>query len=257
MTHESVHKLLNAVAKGETSVNEAAKILETLPFTDLEFALIDNHRALRQGYPEVIYCEGKQVDQIVKIVEHMKSRGGDILATRASAEVYSTLKEVFPEAEYNAQARIITLYENPMQKKEQIDNQDEYIAIVAAGTSDYPAVEEAYETLYAFGLRAVKIVDVGVAGIHRIFAKLDAIRGAKVVIAVAGMEGALASVVGGLVDAPVIAVPTSVGYGSNFGGLSALLTMLNSCSSGVTVVNIDNGFGAAFAAAKIMRSTQG
>ena len=125
---------------------------------------------------------------------------------------------------------------------------------MAAGTSDYPVVEEAYETLYAFGLRAVKIVDVGVAGIHRLFAKLDAIRGAKVVIAVAGMEGALASVVGGLVDAPVIAVPTSVGYGSNFGGLSALLTMLNSCSSGVTVVNIDNGFGAAFAAAKIMRS---
>ena len=256
MTHESIHKLLNAVANGETSVSEAAKTLETLPFTDLEFALIDNHRALRQGYPEVIYCEGKHVDQILAIVKSMVNSGNDILATRATLEVYQVIKQSYPAAEYNEKARIITLYENPEQKKEQINKQSDYIAIVAAGTSDFPVVEEAYETLNAFGLKSVKILDVGVAGIHRLFAKLDAIRGAKVVITVAGMEGALASVVGGLVDAPIIAVPTSVGYGSNFGGLSALLTMLNSCSSGVTVVNIDNGFGAAFAAAKIMRSHQ-
>ncbi len=177
----------------------------------------------------------------------MVEKGVNILATRASQDVFNAVVEKCPSARYNTLGRTITI------NTHDVSSSMDFVAIVAAGTSDLPVVEEAYETVMALGFRAEKIVDVGVAGIHRLFARLDIIREAKVIIVVAGMEGALASVVGGLVDKPIIAVPTSVGYGASFGGISALLTMLNSCSSGVTVVNIDNGFGAGFAAAQIMR----
>lgn len=247
MKSSEIEALLAKVASGELSVKNASKALETHPFGDLGYAMIDHHRAHRTGHPEVIYCEGKTIEQIVGIVNHMNDHGANILATRASEAVYSAVLEVCQNAKYNKLGRVISVSNTAQLAPE------EYVAIVAAGTSDLPVVEEAYETLLALGFRSEKIVDVGVAGIHRLFSKLDLIRGAKVVIVVAGMEGALASVLGGLVEKPLIAVPTSVGYGASFGGISALLTMLNSCASGVTVVNIDNGFGAAFAAAQIMR----
>ena len=247
MKSNEIKDLLDKVAQGASSVEEALKTLETLPFSDLGYAVIDHHRAHRTGHPEVIYGEGKTTEQILGIITHMVAKNNNVLATRVSAEVYHEVQKAYPNAHYNAQGRTITLIQQAHEKTEG------YVAIVAAGTSDLPVVEEAYETIVALGFQAMKIVDVGVAGIHRLFNRLDDIRGAKVVIVVAGMEGALASVVGGLVDKPVIAVPTSVGYGASFGGISALLTMLNSCSSGVTVVNIDNGFGAAFAASQMMR----
>ncbi len=247
MNQNNLLKLLESVKEEKISLEDAAKQISSLPFDDLGYAMIDHHRHLRVGYPEVIYCESKTSEQLIGIFENMASRGSNILATRADVEKYEAVRAVFPKARYNSLGRVITLnqLEEPLT--------DSYIAVVAAGTSDLPVVEEACETAMAFGNRVEKVVDVGVAGIHRLFARLEIIRGAKVVIVVAGMEGALASVVAGLVDKPVIAVPTSVGYGASFGGISALLTMLNSCASGVTVVNIDNGFGAAYAASQINR----
>ncbi|PJI10258.1 MULTISPECIES: nickel pincer cofactor biosynthesis protein LarB [Clostridium] len=247
MDKEEIRVLLEEVKNNKINIEEASKKLEDLPFKDLGFAKIDNHREIRVGYPEVIYCEGKTVEQVRDIVKFMLTKNNNILGTRATEEMYNAVKEISSDAEYNKLGKTITI-----KKKEQIIT-DNYIAIVAAGTSDLPVVEEAYETAKILGNRVEKVIDVGVAGIHRLFAKLDIIRGAKVVIVVAGMEGALASVVGGLVDKPVIAVPTSVGYGANFGGISALLSMLNSCASGVSVVNIDNGFGAAYNASMINR----
>lgn len=247
MNQNQLETLLQRVKQSEVSIEDAMQTLSSLPFDDLGFAMIDHHRHLRVGYPEVIYCEGKTIDQVIKIFENMSSRSVNVLATRASKSLYEAIKPLYMDAKYNEAGRVITL------TFEEIKPTEDYIAIVAAGTSDLPVVEEAYETAVAFGNRVEKVVDVGVAGIHRLFARLDIIRGAKVVIVVAGMEGALASVVAGLVDKPVIAVPTSVGYGASFGGISALLTMLNSCASGVTVVNIDNGFGAAYAASQINR----
>lgn len=247
MNQNQLEVLLQKVKQSEVSIEDAMQTLSSLPFDDLGFAMIDHHRNLRVGYPEVIYCEGKTIDQVIKIFENMSSRKVNVLATRASKSLYEAIKPLYMDAKYNEAGRVITL------TLEEVKSTEDYIAIVAAGTSDLPVVEEAYETAVAFGNRVEKVVDVGVAGIHRLFARLDIIRGAKVVIVVAGMEGALASVVAGLVDKPVIAVPTSVGYGASFGGISALLTMLNSCASGVTVVNIDNGFGAAYAASQINR----
>ncbi|MDD3169531.1 MAG: nickel pincer cofactor biosynthesis protein LarB [Eubacteriales bacterium] len=245
MNKEEMQKFLQAVHSGDLTVDAALKQMEDLPFKELGFATIDNHRALRNGYPEVIYCEGKTTEQIKGIVEFMLTKNCNILATRADEKVYNAIKEISPHAVYNSLGKTVTI------RKTEERYTDSYIAIVAAGTSDIPVVEEAYETAKILGNRAEKIVDVGVAGIHRLFAKLDVIRGAKVVIVIAGMEGALASVIGGLVDKPVIAVPTSIGYGASFGGLAALLSMLNSCASGVSVVNIDNGFGAAYNASII------
>ncbi|WP_160687409.1 nickel pincer cofactor biosynthesis protein LarB [Clostridium sp. C2-6-12] len=245
MNREEIKNLLEAVKNNKVNIDEALKNLEDLPFKDLGFAMIDNHRELRVGYPEVIYCEGKTVEQVKEIVEFMLTKDNNILGTRATEEMYNAVKEICEEAEYNKLGRTITI------KKKEQDLTESYIAIVSAGTSDLPVVEEAYETAKILGNRVEKITDVGVAGIHRLFSKLEVIRGAKVVIVAAGMEGALASVVGGLVDKPVIGIPTSVGYGANFGGLSALLSMLNSCASGVSVVNIDNGFGAAYNASII------
>ncbi len=245
MNREELKNLLESVKNNEINIDEALENLEDLPFKDLGFAMIDNHRELRVGYPEVIYCEGKTPEQIKEIVRFMLTKGNNILGTRATEEMYNVVKEICEDAEYNKLGRTITI-----KKKEQTLT-DSYIAIICAGTSDLPVVEEAVETAKILGNRVEKITDVGVAGIHRLFSKLDIIRGAKVVIVIAGMEGALASVIGGLVDKPVIAVPTSVGYGANFGGVSALLSMLNSCASGVSVVNIDNGFGAAYNASII------
>jgi pyridinium-3,5-biscarboxylic acid mononucleotide synthase len=242
---ENIKNLLQEVKSGSVNVDDAFDRLKDLPFKDLGYAVIDNHRELRVGYPEVIYCQGKTVEQVAGIVEFMLTKDCNILATRATEEMYAAVKEFSSEAKYNKLGRTITI------RKKEVDYTTSYIAVVAAGTSDLTVVEEAADTAEVFGNRVEKIVDVGVAGIHRLFNKLDVIRGAKVVIVVAGMEGALASVVGGLVDKPVIAVPTSVGYGANFGGLSALMTMLNSCASGVSVVNIDNGFGAGYIASMI------
>lgn len=245
MNKEELKRLLQLVHDRQVSVEKAQQALEDLPFTELGFATIDNHRELRVGYPEVIYCEGKTVEQVREIVAFMLAREGTILATRANEAMYRAVAELTEEAVYNPLGRTITI------RRQDTGQTDSYIAIVAAGTSDLPVVEEAAETALALGNRVEKITDVGVAGIHRLFAKMEIIRGAKVIIVVAGMEGALASVIGGMVDKPVIAVPTSVGYGASFGGLAPLLTMLNSCASGVTVVNIDNGFGAAYSASII------
>lgn len=247
MNSENIIKLLQDVKNNEIEIEEAVNKLKELPFTDIDYALIDNHRQIRTGFPEVIYCAGKTPQQVKGIVEAMLKNDKNILATRATKEMYDLVKEICSEAVYNELGRTITI------KKETIPEPKDYILIAAAGTSDLPVVEEAYETCKIFGNRVEKVVDIGVAGIHRLFSRLELIRGAKVIIVVAGMEGALASVIGGLVDKPIIAVPTSVGYGANFGGIAALLSMLNSCAGGVSVVNIDNGFGAAYSACMINR----
>lgn len=245
MNEEKLKELLINVKNGDQSLEEAFAALKELPFSDLGFAMVDHHRQLRNGYPEVIYCEGKTSEQITGIMSHMTQKGSNVLGTRATLAMYEAVKAALPTATYNVLGRTIQLINEPLKETET------YIAIVCAGTSDLPVVEEAYETARMLGNKVVKVTDVGVAGIHRLFAKMDLIRNARVVIVVAGMEGALASVVGGMVDKPVIAVPTSVGYGASFGGVSALLTMLNSCASGISVVNIDNGFGAAYSASMI------
>jgi hypothetical protein len=245
MNSEEMKKFLRSIKNGDISIEDGLDKLKELPYSDLGFAKIDNHRELRVGYPEVIYCEGKTAGQIKDIVKLMLTKDVNILGTRASREMYEGVKEVCDEAEYNELARTIVV------KKKMVEIPSTYIALVTGGTSDIPVAEEAAITAEIFGNRVERIYDVGVAGIHRLFENLDVIRHARVVITVAGMEGALTSVVGGLVDKPVIAVPTSVGYGASFKGLAALLSMLNSCSSGVSVVNIDNGFGAGYLASII------
>ncbi len=245
MNKLEVLKVLQAVESGKLSPEEALNEELLKEFGDLGFATIDNFREARVGYPEVIYGEGKTCDQVAAIAKYMTGNGQNVLVTRASVDMYEAVKEVCSHAEYNEIGRTLVIINKELEVSEHT------IAIVSAGTSDLPVVEEAYETARIFGNRVNKIVDVGVAGIHRLFNRLDAIREARVVIVVAGMEGALASVVGGLVDKPVIAVPTSVGYGANLGGVTTLLAMLNSCASGVSVVNIDNGFGAAYSASMI------
>lgn len=240
-----IKALLHEVKNENVSIEDALSRFAELPYKEMGFAKIDNHREIRVGYPEIIYCQGKTVNQVREIVEFMNTRNNNILGTRATREMYEAVKEICSEAEYNELARTITV------KKKDAPLTDTYIAVVTAGTSDMPVSEEAAVTAEIFGNRVERINDVGVAGIHRLFSKLDAIRGAKVIVAVAGMEGALPSVIGGLVDKPVIAVPTSVGYGASFGGITALLSMLNSCASGTSVVNIDNGFGAGYMASMI------
>lgn len=245
MDTEALRKLLENVKNGGTSVDNALSELKLLPFEDLGFAKIDHHRSLRNGYPEVIYCQGKTVEQIKAIVTRLMEKGSNIMATRAGKEVYEGISELTGDAVYYEAARIVVI------KKRELTPSEKVIAIVTAGTSDIPVAEEAAVTAETMGNTVNRIYDVGVAGIHRLLANTEALMQANVLVVVAGMEGALASVVGGLVDKPVIAVPTSVGYGANFGGLSALLTMLNSCASGIGVVNIDNGFGAGYLASMI------
>jgi NCAIR mutase (PurE)-related protein len=231
--------------RGELDLPEALQMVSNHGIDEMGFATIDTDRLHRTGLPEVIYAAGKTIDQVAQIAQRMYQNGIDILATRVTPEMFPAIQAFVPDAQYNAMARTITYrFNNETSSKG-------YIAIVAAGTSDMPVAEEAAETARFLGNEVRTIYDVGVAGIHRLFHKLDVIRGARVIIVVAGMEGALGSVVGGLVDKPVIGVPTSVGYGANFQGLSALLSMLNSCASGISVVNIDNGFGAACQASLI------
>ncbi len=247
MDKEYLMQILNNVADGKTSPAEAADVLKDLPFEDLGFANIDHHRKLRTGYPEAVFCQGKKPEQIAEIMKGLADKNANVIGTRATAADYEAVKAVLPEAEYFDDARIIALL------RDKVPHTEGTIAVVTAGTADIPVAEEAAVTAEALGNKVDRIYDVGVAGIHRLFAKLDRIRAAKVVIVVAGMEGALASVVGGLVESPVIAVPTSIGYGANLGGISALLSMLNSCANGVGIVNIDNGFGAAYLASNINR----
>ncbi|HUX97216.1 MAG TPA: nickel pincer cofactor biosynthesis protein LarB [Bacteroidales bacterium] len=245
MNIKEVEKLLNDVKEGNVSIDNALEVLKNFPYTDLGFARIDHHREIRTGYPEIVYCAGKTVEQVKEIFRVMVEKENNVVGTRASQEMFDEVKSIIPEAVFYKMARIISVL-----KKKPVP-QESKIAVITAGTSDMPVAEEAAVTAELLGNNVIRIYDAGVAGIHRLVDKLPEIRKCKVVVVIAGMEGALASVVGGLVDKPVIAVPTSVGYGANFGGISALLAMLTSCSTGVTVVNIDNGFGAGFSASMI------
>ncbi len=249
MKEESLRALLRGVREGSTDVDEAVEELRRLPFESLGFAKVDHHRAIRCGFPEAIFCPGKTPEQIGIIFAKLAETGHNVLATRADEDAYQAVAAVCPAAEHHTLGRTITLRQG-----EQGDPVG-HIALVAAGTSDLPVAEEARITAEIMGQRVTTHYDVGVAGIHRLLGEVAELHQANVVVVTAGMEGALASVVGGLVAVPVIAVPTSVGYGASFGGLSALLTMLNSCAAGVTVVNIDNGFGAGHTAAMINRQT--
>jgi NCAIR mutase (PurE)-related protein len=247
MNIKELEHLLEGVKSGKTSVNDALDSLKNFPYSDLGFARIDHHREVRTGYPEIVYCAGKTVEQVKEIFRVMAEHENNIFGTRADEKMYRAVKNILPETKFFKEARIISV------KKKEPEFADSKIAVITAGTSDIPVAEEAAVTAELLGNKVVRIYDAGVAGIHRLVDKLPEIRSCRVIIVIAGMEGALASVVGGLVDKPVIAVPTSIGYGANFGGVSALLAMLTSCSSGVTVVNIDNGFGAGFSASMINR----
>ena len=250
MRAEQLETLLADVAAGRLAPGAALDRLRHLPFEDLTFARIDHHRSLRQGQPEVVFCEGKTAEQVVAICERLAAMVGSFLGTRCSDPQAAAVRRAFPKAVWTPLARTIHLL--PEGARDAPPDAGT-ILVVSAGTSDLPVAEEAAVVAEVFGHRVERLVDVGVAGIHRLFAAGERLQGADVIIVVAGMEGALPSVVGGLVAAPVIAVPTSVGYGAAFGGLAALLGMLNSCAAGVTVVNIDNGFGAAAAASRICR----
>lgn len=245
MNAGELKKLLKEISEGTMSVDQAMETLRDFPYTDLGFARIDHHRELRTGYPEIVYCAGKTAEQVNAIFQAMEGHGTNIIGTRAGKEMFDFITGTFPEAVYYDTARIISI------KKKELVPPPTKIAVITAGTSDIPVAEEAAVTAELLGNDVIRIYDVGVAGIHRLVDKLPEIRGCRVSIVIAGMEGALASVMGGLVNMPVIAVPTSVGYGASFGGISALLAMMTSCAAGVTVVNIDNGFGAGFAASRI------
>ena len=245
MNPKRVTDLLREVRGGRQSVERAVRQLKSLAIHDLNFARVDGHRALRKGFPEVIYCEGKTPAQVVAIAKKILQHNDNLLATRAGKETYRAVKRAFPKARYHEAARAITVVRKPVPKRAGT------IAVLCAGTTDIPVAEEAVITADIMGNRVKKFYDVGIAGIHRLLALNEELLDANVLIVIAGMEGALPSVVGGLVDKPVIAVPTSVGYGASFGGIAALLAMLNSCASGITVVNINNGFGAGYAASLI------
>jgi len=247
MNEERLRELLLGIREQRLDVEQAVQELKQLPFDDLGFAKIDSHRELRRGFPEVVYCAGKTTEQVVAIVARLaRQADNNILATRADRDVYLAVTAEVEGAEYHDLARLIIIRRGRQEKKG-------CIVVLSAGTSDMPVADEAALTAEAMGNRVERIYDVGVAGIHRLLNYRDQLLAARVLIVVAGMEGALPSVVGGLVDKPVIAVPTSVGYGASFGGLAALLAMLNSCASGISVVNIDNGFGAGYQAGLINR----
>ena len=247
MTIKELEHLLEQVKTGKKNVDDALEELKYLPYSDLGFARIDHHREVRTGYPEIVYCAGKTIQQVKEIFRVMSERENNVFGTRADEKMFKAVKSIIPETKFFREAKIISI------RKKEPEMPDTKIAVITAGTSDIPVAEEAAVTAELLGNKVIRIYDAGVAGIHRLVDKLPEIRSCRVVVVIAGMEGALASVVGGLVDKPVIAVPTSIGYGANFGGVSALLGMLTSCSSGVTVVNIDNGFGAGFSASMINR----
>lgn len=245
MNETLLRKLLENLHKGKVNPDEALEKLKKLPYEDLGFAKIDHHRSIRKGFPEVIYCEGKSILQISSIAKKILSAGDTLLATRGNKKVFKKIKKISSRAQFNELARTIVV--PPKRKKKKSGR----VLVLSAGTSDIPVAEEAVVTAETLGSNVEKIYDVGVAGIHRILDRKESLYTAKVIVVVAGMDGALASVVGGLVDKPVVAVPTSVGYGASFQGLAALLTMLNSCATGIAVVNIDNGFGAGYFAHKV------
>lgn len=245
-----IRELLLNVKEGNVDIESAESILKKLPYEDLGFAKLDHHRKLRSGFGEVIYCSGKSDEHLLKIFENFNEKKIDVLGTRASKEQFDIVKKVIPEAEYDILSGIIKIVRTNNEKKG-------LIAVCTGGTSDIPVAEEAAQTAEFFGSNVMRVYDVGVAGIHRLLSKIDEINKANCIVAVAGMEGALPGVIAGLTDKPVIAVPTSVGYGSNFNGLSALLTMLNSCAEGISVVNIDNGFGAGYLSTQINRLAVG
>lgn len=240
-------KILEDYKAGKVGLAEVLEKMKSLPYEDLEFAKIDTHRALRKGFPETIFCQGKTIPQIIKILEVMVKRDHSILATKANKKIFTTVKKTYPEAEYNELAKTIVI------KREQLKPKKGKILVITAGTSDISVAEEAVVTAELMGNTVEKVYDVGVAGVHRLFDIKDKIFDANVIIVIAGMEGALASLVGGLTASPVIAVPTSVGYGASFKGIAPLLTMMNTCAEGVVVVNIDNGFGAGYFASLINR----
>lgn len=242
----NIKKLLEDVKYNNLDINSAMDQLKDLPYESIGYANIDHHRKLRNGYPEVIYCDGKSDEHILGIIEKMNEKESNILGTRCRKETFEKILKIYPKAEYEELSKIFKI------KNEEIVNDGKgTILIVTGGTSDIAVADEAYHTALFFGNKVERLYDVGVAGIHRLLDRRHIIESARVIVAVAGMEGALPSVLGGLVDVPVIAVPTSVGYGSNFNGLAALLAMLNSCASGISVVNIDNGFGAGYLASTI------
>ncbi|GAB1432451.1 nickel pincer cofactor biosynthesis protein LarB [Spirochaetota bacterium] len=248
MDRFEISAILEAYKNGALDMEGALKKLRDFPEADLSFARLDSQRALRTGFPEVVFCQGKSPEHLRAIIQKLLAHPCPVLATRASAEMYEAVKDLSAELHYDPASRIISARLPPAPEKD-----SPFVLVAAAGTSDYAVAEEAAMTVQAFGLRAARLYDVGVAGLHRLLSKTELLSSASVIIAVAGMEGALASVIAGLVNSPVIAVPSSIGYGANFGGLSALLTMLTSCAAGVSVVNIDNGFGAGYQASVILR----
>lgn len=245
MHTDTLKALLESIRLGETSVDSAMERMRTLPFESVGFAHIDHHRSIRCGFPEVIYCEGKTPEQVAGVFQRMAAAGADVLATRANQSHVDAVRAVLPSASHHTIARCITLKQSTGKLSEGC------IALLAAGTSDLPMIEEARVTCDLLGQRTSSLTDVGVAGLHRLLAHLDMLRAARVVVVAAGMDGALPAVVKGLISAPVIALPTSVGYGASFGGIAPLLTMLNACAPGVAVVNIDAGFSAGYLAALI------
>ena len=245
MDREKIRKLLEAVKAGEFDIDDALRILRSLPYEDLGFAKIDTHRDLRKGFPEVILCKGKTLEQIARIVERLSPQNEFVMATKANREVYEAIKKVEKDAVYHETAGIVLIGQREGETSKKT------ILVVTAGTADLPTAEEVAITAEAMGNTVERLYDVGVAGVHRLFDNKEKLFNANVIVVVAGMDGVLASIVGGLVDKPVVAVPTSVGYGASFDGLAALLTMLNCCAPGVAVVNIDNGFGAGYLASII------
>ena len=248
MNVQKLERLLKNVKTGKISIDEAITHLKSLPFEDLGYARIDHHRSLRKGFPEVIWGEGKSTTQILSIMRELKRKGQNILITRLDAGKAKVIQKVFPKSQYYPRSKVLTCLIHPLKPEGKGT-----ILVITAGTTDIPVAEEAVVTAQFMGNHVETLYDVGVAGIHRLLSERERLEAARVLIVVAGMEGALPSVVGGLVDRPVIAVPTSVGYGTSFGGVTALLAMLNSCASGVAVVNIDNGFGAGYMASLMNR----
>ncbi len=247
MHNFTLKELLEQVRNKQLDVNDAEEFLRKESFVELGYAKLDSHRSIRSGFPEVVYCSGKSNDHLINIFKKIYELDGQVLGTRATEEQYKMIKEHLPQVVYDSLSKIIKIEKDPTTEKEGL------IVVCSAGTADISVAEEAAQTAEYFGSNVERIYDIGVSGIHRLFAKLEIIQNANCVVAVAGMEGALASVIGGLVHKPVIAVPTSVGYGASFNGISALLTMINSCANGISVVNIDNGYGAGYNATLINR----
>ena len=243
---DEARRVLESLEKGELSVDEALGFFKKEPFKELDFAKLDTHRGLRSGFPEVVFCEGKPDDHLKSIYEKLLDADGRVFGTRASESQYELIKSVIPDVSYDRVSRILKV-------ERQVAERKGMICVACAGTADIPVAEEAAQTAEYFGTYVERVYDVGVSGIHRLLSKVELLQKANCVVAIAGMEGALASVIGGLVSNPVIAVPTSVGYGASFKGLSALLTMINSCANGIAVVNIDNGYGAGYMATQINR----